>query len=496
MRRNFNLVIACLACGVVLATGALMSGRGGVAVTNAAGDVGYKDQAFPANANKSDFSPTGEKPQSKLWFNGGRWWASMLHSDSKYYIFYLDLNTQTWIKTNTPLDDRIATQADCLWDGTHLYVASGAGGTPGGVDLPARLYRYSYNPANPPETAYTLDVGFPVTIRNGGAETIVIDKDSTGQLWITYTQGNRVWINRSLGADNLWNPNTSPAQTAPFSPPNASGETDSAMVASDDISSLVAFNGKIGVIWSKQTPATDDNDTFYFAYHNDSDPDSTWQTGIAYRQPDISDDHINLKSVQTDGDGNLFVAVKTSVQTDGANDPRILVLRRNPAGSWSAAVFINQRENNVVMHHTRPILMIDSVNHRLYVFATDNTTGGPIVYKQSSNYSTDPLTFPPGRGTDFISIASISTLNNPTSTKQTINGVNGINSIVVLASGDTGATGRYYAHNALPLNVTLPPTSTPTKTSTPTSTPRPTSTPTKTPGSAPRPKLYMPLVQR
>src|SRR5262245_3960942 len=127
MRRHLKLVVACLACGAVLAVSGLMGERGGVPVTTAAGDIGYRDQTFPANPNYSEFAPTGEKPQSKLWFNGGRWWADMVHSDSKYYIFYLDLNTQTWVKTDTPLDDRIQTQADCLWDGTHLYVVSGAG---------------------------------------------------------------------------------------------------------------------------------------------------------------------------------------------------------------------------------------------------------------------------------------------------------------------------------------------------------------------------------
>src|SRR5690349_5306019 len=155
MRRYLNLVLACLACSAIVALSGLAGGRGVVAVTSAAGDVGVQDQPFPSNPNKSDFSPTGEKPQSKLWFNGGHWWASMLHSDGHYYIFYL--NGQTWTKTSAALDDRIQTQADCLWDGTHLYVASGAGTDPSGVGLDARLYRYSYHPASPPEAAYTLD---------------------------------------------------------------------------------------------------------------------------------------------------------------------------------------------------------------------------------------------------------------------------------------------------------------------------------------------------
>jgi hypothetical protein len=49
-----------------------------------------------------------------------------------------------------------------------------------GADLPAKLYRYSYSGAS---HSYALDAGFPVTVRDGGAETIVIDKDTAGRFW-------------------------------------------------------------------------------------------------------------------------------------------------------------------------------------------------------------------------------------------------------------------------------------------------------------------------
>src|SRR5437899_1214171 len=123
MRRQSIIVLVCLLCGLSLAMTGLDIGRGTAttraAVTNITScpsgpDIGCKDAAFPATG-KADFSPTGEKPQSKLWYNDGRWWASMLDSISKsYYIYYLQ--DQTWIKTTTQLDDRAQTQADCLWD--------------------------------------------------------------------------------------------------------------------------------------------------------------------------------------------------------------------------------------------------------------------------------------------------------------------------------------------------------------------------------------------
>jgi hypothetical protein len=470
MRRHMNLIIAALVCGAILALGVLSGGRSGVAVVTAAADpclpTGCKDQAFPVNTSKPNFSPTGEKPQSKLWFNDGRWWADMLHSDGKHYIFYL--NGQTWVKTNTELDDRLPALADCLWDGTKLYVVSGANTETSGVELDARLYRYSYNPANPPATAYTRDSGFPVVVRGGGAETIVIDKDSTGQLWITYTQGNKVWINRTLtpGVDNIWG--------TPFEPPVVPGRPDSGDLKTDDISSLIAFNGKLGVLWSNQNDAT-----FYYAYHNDSAADNVWQSGIAWSAANIGDDHINLKSVLTDGGDNLFAIVKTSVTS--SSQPRILVLRLNAAGSWGATtVWLESRG------HTRPILLVDSVNHRLYAFATTTTTGGVIAYKQSNDYTQGTLTFgdPGVDGTTFIDVG-LNSLNNPTSTKQNIDGANGIDSIVILASGDADVDERFYAHNVLPLDITLPPTNTPTKTPTQTPTNTPTNTPTQTPTQTP-----------
>jgi hypothetical protein len=477
----------------------LFGGRAVVVVTGAPSSAGDLDQSFPTNPFKSDFSPTGEKPQSKLWWNDGRWWASMLHTDSKYYIFYLD--GQTWTSTGTLLDDRIATQADCLWDDVNkkLYVASGGGSVSTGADLDAKLFRYSYNDTN---QTYTLDAGFPVTIRFGGAETIVIDKDSTGQLWTSYTQGSRVWINRTLtpGVDTAWG--------APFNPPNAPGEMNSAVVAGDDISSLVAFDGKAGVLWSKQTPAGDPNDTFYFAYHNDNDPDTTWETRIAYRRQggDGSDDHINLKSLQAVG-GDVFAVVKTSISGSGASDPRLLVLRRESNGNWSSSVFVNQSEGGQEMHHTRPILMVDSVNRELHVFATLNDTSGiAIVHKKVAYPTTGLDDFPAGVGADFIRVSGAGGINNPTASKQVIDGANGINSIVILAS-DAG--NRVYAHNVLPLTFPDPtntPTNTPTATATntptntptatATNTPTATRTPTATPRTAPEPQMYLPFVKR
>mgnify|MGYP002151990312 FL=1 len=77
----------------------------------------------------------------------------------------------------------------------------------------------------------------------GSAETLALDKDSTGRLWINYTQNSKVYVAHSNGSDNTW--------VAPFviSGPN--------QIGSDDISSIVSYDDQdgpsIGVLWSNHT---------------------------------------------------------------------------------------------------------------------------------------------------------------------------------------------------------------------------------------------------
>src|SRR3712207_5986342 len=91
-----------------------------------AADAGYRDFSFAANAVDN---PTGEKPQSKLWFNDGVWWASLFdRSSEEYRIYRYDWSAHTWSDTGTLIDERNTSKADTLWDGTHLYVVSAGSG--------------------------------------------------------------------------------------------------------------------------------------------------------------------------------------------------------------------------------------------------------------------------------------------------------------------------------------------------------------------------------
>src|SRR5690606_16541811 len=125
----------------------------------------------------------------------------------------------------------------------------------------------------------------------------------------------------------------------------------------------VAFQDRSGVMWSNQN-----TDKFYFAIHNDNDVDTTCQTeGVAAQGNGIADDHISL---QADSSGRVFAAVKTST------DPLNRMLVRQPNGQWSTHVFGTDADS-----HTRPILVVDSVNGRVHYFATSGQSGGAIYYK-------------------------------------------------------------------------------------------------------------------
>lgn len=379
-------------------------------------NTGYRDHYFGSSVAPA---PTGEKPESKLWWNDNYWWGSMWNpAANQYQIYRLNLTNQVWETTGVPIDNRASTKADALWDGNKLYIASHVfserGGSTGSANS-ARLYRYSYNTTT---KQYTLDAGFPVLINSSTSETLVIDKDSTGKLWITWTQSGKVMINSSTTDDRHWNtPIRLPVQTT--------------TAKSDDISSIQHFDGnKIGLMWSDQTARK-----IFFAVHIDGNPMNTWQpveTALADGSNPVADDHINLK-MGKDDQGNLYAVTKTSLSDN--NLPQIYVLKRDRFGNWIQVVYGYGRDN-----FTRPILLIDESNNKIHVFVKAKVSNVDGIYTKSSDL--DNLSFPAGVGTPFIKYSGYN-INDPTSTKQTINNAMGL---VVLA-GDHDK--YYYFHNAI-----------------------------------------------
>jgi trimeric autotransporter adhesin len=404
---------------------------GALPVATASADIGTQNFSFSPLGG----SPSGEKPESKLWYHDGFWWGALFNATAgEWRIHRLNASTGQWTSTNTTLDARDGSRADTLMDAAtnKLYVASSPFTTSGSAQSAGnsgRVYRYSYNAGT---DTYTLDAGFPVTINGFRSETIVIDKDSTGKLWATWTAGSRVYVTHTTTSDTQW--------VTPYILPG------SPTLTSDDISSLVSFGGdKIGVMYSNQV-STDYK--FRFAVHTDGagDAAANWTTQvvpITWK----SDDHINLKA---DSSGRVFAAVKTSESTN--TQPLTVLLRRNADGSWNNAIFGTGRDS-----HTRPIILLDEPNKQVRMYATcpqaptssSGQSGGDICQKISSM---DNLSFPSGIGTPVIQDTGNPEMNDVTSTKQGINAFSGI----VLLANDPTTTDRYWTR-VLSIGGTTPP---------------------------------------
>ncbi len=351
-------------------------------------------------------APTEDKPQSKLWYNDGAWWALMRVSTG-ITIHRLESN-HTWRNTGTVVDERIASTGDALWQGDKLYVASRVSG--GAL----RVIRFSYNAST---DTYTRD--FSQQVAANGTESMSITRDSLSRLWVAYTQGSRVYVAHTTTSITTW--------TKPFLVP-APDNT----VTSDDIATLIAFNGRVGVMWSDQG-----NDVIRFAVHQDTAADTTWTVENALAGPNMADDHVNLKTLTQDSQGRVYGVVKTSRGDAGepATDPSVVVLQRSSNGTWTSAVAARVGDKL-----TRPQIVLDSSNSRLYVLMATES-GGTVYYKSAP---LGALSFAAGKGSPFVQWPGAH-INDPSTAKHPVTAATGL---VVLASDDDA---RRYYHGELSL---------------------------------------------
>jgi hypothetical protein len=380
-----------------------------VGAAPATADVGFSGPNYSGAT-----APTAEMSQSKLWVISGTWFASMHNTiTTDFEIYRLDRSTHTWSSTGTKIDTRSGSEGDVLWDGSKLYSVSNARSGAGNVEL----RRFTYDSAS---KTFTQDSGFPMTIHNGILESVTIAKDTTGKLWATYTENHQVFVLHSTTSDTTW--------TAPVVIPVA-GATNLGG-ADGDMSAVVSYGGKIGVMWSNET-----EDAMHFAYHVDGAADTAWTKNTAVQQADYADDHISLKALQGDSAGQVFAATKTSLSGSG---PLILVMVLGNDNVWRRYTWADTAQN-----HTRATLQIDRQNRNIHVFASAPCCSGGTIYHKRANL--DSPSFPTGLGTPFMQSTTDINMNNPTGTKQPLDAT----SDLVVASSDDH-TDNYW-HNEIEL---------------------------------------------
>ncbi|MCW2131633.1 PKD domain-containing protein [Arthrobacter sp. VKM Ac-2550] len=364
----------------------------------------------------------------------------MWESNRGWVIHKLDRSQDTWVNTGVLVDSRSNTLSDTLWDGSHLYIASHIVTVSNDTSpvasvsgQPAKLYRYSYSGGT-----YTLDAGFPTTITNNSSESMTIDEDTTGAIWATWTQvsgnsttgfTNTVYVNQSAPGGISW--------AAPFILPVADPNP-----SPDDLSAVVAFKNKIGVMWSDQSDGS-----VYWATRTDGTTPtspSSWNFKPAIQGKGQADDHLNLKTLQSDNAGRVYAAVKTGLNDTSTDKtlPQLLLLVFKPGTGAFTQSTISTTGDCV----SRPQVVLDSHNSAVHVFQTAPSTSvtgcaysgvAGSIYRKTA--SMDNPVFGQGRGTPVIQSSASPNMNNVTTSKQSVNSQTGL---VVLASDNVNK--RYW----------------------------------------------------
>ncbi|MDP9696365.1 UNVERIFIED_ORG: hypothetical protein J2X79_003945 [Arthrobacter globiformis] len=423
LRGSRSLWLHALLTALLLALTALVVP---VTASAAVGDVGVEDFSHSGTG-----TPTGTKRQENaLWFNDGIWWGNLWDTaSSNFHIFRFNAATSSWVNTGVATETRANTHHDVLWDGTTLFVASHRfvnDGLPAQPNFPTTMRRYSYDSGT---KKYTLKD--TTNINNQATETLSIDKDSTGRMWATWQQGNRIYLNVTATDGKTWG--------TPFPHP-----ASLANVSVDDNSAVIAFGpGKIGVMWSRQVG--DATDGMYWSYHVDTDAsNTTWTTPVAaVKGLRTGDDHMNLKWLDSTNH-QVFAAVKTS--NTSASLPLIQLLVLNGT-AWSAHTIANVSECP-----NRVIVMIDESAQKLRTFATYPkpsgttnagvcTSSGGAVYEKSTSLTT--INFTTTKTARIVDADQY--VHNVTSTRQNLNSnASGTANSGLLVLADVNATSRYW----------------------------------------------------
>jgi hypothetical protein len=379
----------------------------------ASANTGFKGPAYPVGTSGA---PTTSKPESKLWFRDGRWWAIMFDQSDVYRIFRLNLRSQHWVNTGVAVDPRDSTRQDVLSVGNTLLVASHKfvktthqNPMPGAGDE-MRLYRFSYHSGS---NTYSPDG--QVTIDPQRAEALTIAREAPGKIWATWVQEeggqHKVFASRTTG-------DCATGGSCAF---GSRIELDG-VVGADDISAIVRFGNKVGVMWSDTVSSN-----LWFRVHTDGDGDTAgdWTPRVSViGGPKRVDDHINLKA---DASGRVYAVTKTKFSS--AANPGIMLHRRSAAGNWSS-----HEVTDASFDRTRPIVVLDPQHNAIRVFEGETGSSVFMVKSRLGN-----INFPAhSRGRRVISDTG-SSVGNPTSTKQNVSSGSGL---IVLASNNR--TKRYW----------------------------------------------------
>ena len=189
----------------------------------------------------------------------------------------------------------------------------------------------------------------------------MLDEDSTGTLWVAYTDdngggGRRVVVTHST------------SDTRHFTAPAPLGVDGSEDLSDDDVVAIAAYGDRVGLLWSNQTRGS-----FVFASRPAGSTTTDWVGQLALQGTYLSDDHLSLKSPH-DGSKRLYALVKTSLNDERSapDAPQMLLLTLGDDGAWhSYPVW------TITDHVTRPLLLLAPARN-----AADGLRDGAVLQRR------------------------------------------------------------------------------------------------------------------
>ncbi len=281
------------------------------------------------------YAPTGQKPQSKLWYYNNQWRAVL--SSSEGSDIWL-LKNDKWIKT-LHLSNLSSAAADVLPVGaiTHILLYKGENSLFLSVEFDSESGRYIFWKQRREAVPVPLEAV---------SETATIAIDGKGRMWLASDDEHEMHVRWSDALYQSW---SSPVTVA-------SG------MKKDDICAVTAFpDGNIGLMWSNQI-----SKRFGFKVHKAGDPPQKWsadevpaaQSAVDW-QDGMADDHLNIAVA---ADGTLYAAVKTSYDTPGY--PLIALLVRRPSGKWDDLYYVDDEGSRGI------ILLNEELKRLLLVYTS------------------------------------------------------------------------------------------------------------------------------
>ena len=403
--------------GVRTARAALALGAGALLVlptapAAAAPDAPPSAETYSGTPHYPDLAlpPTGQEPQSKLWFHDQRWWGllSVEGTTSTVRVHEL-MPDHTWRPTEAVTSTDATETGDAYEDGdgaVHVVTRHNDRG----------LY-YSKLTFDAATDEYTATPPALITKR-GRVAPATIAKEDAGRLWVAWATPYDVSLAWSDDG-RTWTPQLL---------------ADAGDGTSQEAAALINYGNRLGVMWSDQA-----TDTFYFASHRSGDPRTArWPKEVALAGPAQADNHISLVRIPgVGGPDSLAAAVKTSVNDVDEDDESALVkvLVRSPEGDWTETngAAISDGYNDAR-------LQVDATNRTLHLLASSE---GRIVHKTTP---LDDVRFDPGLGDFFVRNNDDAVLSYPTGSKEPVTDRTGM---VMLATDIATDTYRH-AELAIP----------------------------------------------